>query len=120
MYSRLNSKTLVMPASLTSVEECLKVSGAHHITISPPLLASLASTPASATSSTTPHFFDEVVENENKADAELLEAVTGEQTYRIRYTRCKNGAAEKKLVDAINIFADFQDKIEEVVERYVK
>lgn len=107
-----------MPASLTSVDECLKVSGAHHITISPPLLASLASTPA--TSSTTPHFFDELVENENKADAELLEAVTREQTYRIRYTRCKNGAAEKKLVDAINIFADFQDKIEEVVERYVK
>ncbi|KAG9600716.1 transaldolase, partial [Aureobasidium melanogenum] len=118
LYTRLNSKTLVMPASLTSVEECLKVSGAHHITISPPLLASLASTPASASSSA--HFFDEVVEGEDKNDTALLEAVTKEESYRIRYTRCKNGAAEKKLVDAINIFADCQDATEELVGSYVK
>ncbi|KAH0111982.1 transaldolase, partial [Aureobasidium melanogenum] len=118
LYSRLNSKTLVMPASLTSVEECLKVSGAHHITISPPLLAALASTPTSASSS--PHFFDQVVEGEDKEDAALLETVTREDSYRIRYTRCKNGAAEKKLVDAINIFSDCQDATEELVRRYVK
>lgn len=118
LYSRLNSKTLVMPASLTSVEECLKVSGAHHITISPPLLAALASTPASTTP--TPLFFDEVVEGEETGDAELLDAVSREQSYRIRYTRLKNGAAEKKLVDAINIFADCQDATEELVRRYVK
>ncbi|KAG9560970.1 transaldolase, partial [Aureobasidium melanogenum] len=118
LYTRLNSKTLVMPASLTSVEECLKVSGAHHITISPPLLAALASTPTSASSS--PHFFDQVVEGEDKKDAALLETVTREDSYRIRYTRCKNGAAEKKLVDAINIFADCQDATEVLVRRYVK
>ncbi|KAH0342271.1 transaldolase, partial [Aureobasidium melanogenum] len=120
LYTRLNSKTLVMPASLTSVEECLQVSGAHHITISPPLLAALASTPASASASASPHFFDQVVEGEDKEDAALLETVTREDSYRIRYTRCKNGAAEKKLVDAINIFADCQDATEELVRRYVK
>lgn len=107
-----------MPASLTSVEECLKVGGAHHITISPPLLAALASTPSSASAS--PHFFDEVVEGEEEADAALLDVVAREESYRIRYTRLKKGAAEKKLVDAINIFADCQDTTEELVRRYLE
>ncbi|KAK6008816.1 hypothetical protein QM012_000719 [Aureobasidium pullulans] len=120
LYSRLNSKTLVMPASLTSVSECLTVSGAHHITISPPLLAALASTLSPTVPSTTPLFFDEVIEGEEQGDKELLEAVTEEAKYRIRYTRLKNGAAEKKLVDAINIFSDCQDATEELVGRYVK
>ncbi|KAG9630689.1 transaldolase, partial [Aureobasidium melanogenum] len=117
LYSRLHSKTLVMPASLTSVDECLHLAGAHHITISPPLLAALASTPFSAsTFSNSPRFFDqEVVGNQDNNDAALLEAASREDGYRIRYTRCKNGAAEKKLVDAINIFSDFQDGIEELV-----
>lgn len=118
LYSRLSSKTLVMPASLTSIDECLKLSGAHHITISPPLLAALASTPASASS--VPLFFDEVVEGEDKDDKELLEEASREESYRIRYTRLKNGAAEKKLVDAINIFADCQDSTEDLVRKYVK
>ncbi|THZ21109.1 hypothetical protein D6C89_06838 [Aureobasidium pullulans] len=73
-YTRINAKTLVMPASLTSVAECLQVSGAHHITISPPLLAALAATPAPAISSTSaPLFFDQVVqarEEIRKADAD--------------------------------------------------
>ncbi|KAI4740280.1 transaldolase [Aureobasidium sp. EXF-12298] len=116
-YSRVGSKTLVMPASLTSVEECLQVSGANHITISPPLLAALAATPAPA--SPAPLFFDEVVD-EAEGDEALLELVKDEAKYRIRYTRLKNGAAEKKLTDSINIFADCQDATEELVRRYVK
>lgn len=121
-YTRNNYKTLVMPASLTSVEECLKLSGAHHITISPPLLAALAATPAPAVSSSAPPlFFDEIVdEAEAAGDAALMELVKDEAKYRIRYTRLKNGAAEKKIVDSINIFADCQDAIEELVRRYVK
>ncbi|KAI5246549.1 transaldolase [Aureobasidium subglaciale] len=117
-YTRISSRTLVMPASLTSVEECLQVSGAHHITISPPLLAALAATPAPASSA--PLFFDEKVQGEEENDQALMEGVKEEASYRIRYTRLKNGAAEKKLVDAINIFADCQDGIEELVRRYVK
>ncbi|KAI5254551.1 hypothetical protein E4T42_02313 [Aureobasidium subglaciale] len=117
-YTRISSRTLVMPASLTSVEECLQVSGAHHITISPPLLAALAATPAPASSA--PLFFDEEVKGEQVGDEALMEGVKEEASYRIRYTRLKNGAAEKKLVDAINIFADCQDGIEELVRRYVK
>jgi transaldolase len=112
-----------MPASLTSVEECLQVSGAHHITISPPLLAALAATPAPAASSSTeaPLFFDEAVDDaEVEGDAALIELVKDEAKYRIRYTRLKNGAAEKKIVDAVNIFADCQDATEELIRRYVK
>jgi transaldolase len=121
-YTRNNYKTLVMPASLTSVEECLKVSGAHHITISPPLLAALAATPAPAASSTdAPLFFDELTNGaEVEGDAALMELVKDEAKYRIMYTRLKNGAAEKKIVDAINIFADCQDATEELIRRYVK
>ncbi|KAI5207071.1 hypothetical protein E4T39_02136 [Aureobasidium subglaciale] len=117
-YTRISSRTLVMPASLTSVEECLQVAGAHHITISPPLLAALAATPAPTSSA--PLFFDEELKGEEKGDEELMEGVKEEASFRIRYTRLKGGAAEKKLVDAINIFADCQDGIEELVRRYVK
>jgi transaldolase len=108
-----------MPASLTSVEECLQVGGAHHITISPPLLAALAATPAPSPSA--PLFFDEVVDQaEALGDKALMDLVKDEAKYRIAYTRLKNGAAEKKIVDAINIFADCQDGIEELVRRFVK
>lgn len=119
-YTRIsNTKTQVMPASLTSVEECLQVSGANHITISPPLLAALAATPAPATSA--PLFFDEAGdETEALGDGALMELVKSEAKYRIAYTRLKNGAAEKKIVDAINIFADCQDATEELIRRYVK
>ncbi|CAD0087480.1 unnamed protein product, partial [Aureobasidium vineae] len=116
-YERIGSKTLVMPASLTSVDECLQVAGAHHITISPPLLAALAATPFSAA----PSIFDETdTAAEAINDAQLLETVKDEASYRIRYTRLKNGIQEKKLVDAVNIFADCQDKTEELVIRYSK
>jgi transaldolase len=104
-----------MPASLTSVAECLQVAGAHHITISPPLLAALASTPAPVPAP--PLFFDENPEDEVvTADADLVKVVKEEATYRIRYTRLKHGAAEKKLVDAINIFSDCQDGMELLVK----
>ncbi|THZ61336.1 hypothetical protein D6C85_09558 [Aureobasidium pullulans] len=121
LYTRINAKTLVMPASLTSVAECLQVCGAHHITISPPLLAALAATPAPAISSTSaPLFFDQVVQGEEVGDEKLMEDVRDEAKYRIRYTRLKGGKAEKKLVDAINIFADCQDGSEELVKRHSK
>ena len=110
-----------MPASLTSVAECLQVSGAHHITISPPLLAALAATPAPAISSTSaPLFFDQVVQGEEVGDEKLMADVREEAKYRIRYTRLRDGKAEKKLVDAINIFADCQDSTEGLVKRYSK
>ena len=119
-YSRIgNSKTQVMPASLTSVEECLQLSGANHITISPPLLAALAATPAPAASA--PLFFDEIADEiEAEGDEKLMELVKDEAKYRIAYTRLKNGAAEKKIVDAINIFADCQDGIEMLIRKYAK
>jgi len=107
-----------MPASLTSVDECLQVGGANHITISPPLLAALAATPAPA--SAAPLFFDEIVDEAEGEDAGLMELANNEAKYRIRYTRLKNGAAEKKLTDAINIFADCQDATEELIRRYAK
>lgn len=53
-------------------------------------------------------------------DEKLMEDVREEAKYRIRYTRLKDGKAEKKLVDAINIFADCQDGSEELVKRYSK
>ncbi|THV83724.1 hypothetical protein D6D27_08164 [Aureobasidium pullulans] len=120
LYTRINAKTLVMPASLTSVAECLQVCGAHHITISPPLLAALAATPAPTSSTSAPLFFDQVVQGEEVGDEKLMEDVREEAKYRIRYTRLKDGKAEKKLVDAINIFADCQDGSEELVKRYSK
>lgn len=42
LYGKLNSRTMILPASLTTVEEVMALSGIEHLTISPALLALLA------------------------------------------------------------------------------
>ncbi|OAA73680.1 transaldolase [Cordyceps fumosorosea ARSEF 2679] len=45
-YENIQANTQLLAASLTSVEEVMQLAGVHHITVSPPLLRELASTPA--------------------------------------------------------------------------
>jgi hypothetical protein len=47
-----------------------------------------------------------------------LEAVVRDESlWRMAFTRADGGASETKLVQAINIFADVQDQLEEMVRR---
>ncbi|ORY74368.1 hypothetical protein BCR37DRAFT_331197, partial [Protomyces lactucae-debilis] len=42
LYEKLNSRTMILPASLTTVEEVMALNGVEHITISPALISLLA------------------------------------------------------------------------------
>lgn len=122
-FERGNKKTKVLCASLVNIGEVMKLGGCAHITVSPPLLRELAATasssPGGTTSSASLWFLEdeEKVEEEEerkKADAELEELVRDEAAWTYAFTRGKGGADAKKLIDAINIFADMQEKMEEM------
>lgn len=123
-YKRIGAKTQVLPASLVSTAEVMKLAGAHHITVSPPLLDQLASLPASssfsgdATSAPPVLWMDE---DDPDAEVDLKRdwaAVVGsEQAWRTAFTLRQSGAAETKLVQAINIFARMQDSLEELAKK---
>jgi len=114
LYEANSMKTQVLPASLTSTAEIMELAGVHHITISPGLLQELATTHASA--NTTVSLFDE--------DAAKVEVPTfvkyadDQAKYRIAFMRSNggDGEGERKLVQAINIFCDMQDKMEAIMK----
>jgi transaldolase len=100
-YHKLKTSTEVLPASLTSIAEVMKLAGADHITVSPPLLAQLASTSeeASFLSGEAPiGWFTEKVRALNIGSYDAI--IKDEAAFRIAYTRSKNGANEAKLTQA--------------------
>jgi hypothetical protein len=113
----------------------MSLAGTHHLTLSPPLLAKLATTPAagweeaadtataSTTTTTSPAVSNtndsgavvDVVADKPKLDLETI--LQDESLWRMAFTRAEGGEAERKLVQAINIFADVQDEMEGMVRR---
>ena len=118
-YSRIGARTQVLPASLISVAEVMMLGGAHHITVSPPLLAELASTPHAEPTDNQAKPWFQSNELDEAAAADYQETVADEALYRIQFTRSKSGANEKKLVDAINIFCEMQSSLEALVQKYM-
>lgn len=117
-YARIAAKTQVLPASLTSTAEVMRLAGVHHITVSPRLLAELAATPAvlaSATVVDTPSTWFSEHHADDASPVDYSHVVRDEDAYRMAYTRSKGGENERKLASAINIFADMQDRMEELV-----
>ncbi|KAL5051166.1 hypothetical protein BDW71DRAFT_172427 [Aspergillus fruticulosus] len=105
-YGAIGVKTRVLPASLTSTDEVFALAGAHHITIAPSLLRQL-STPV--TGPLPPSLFDS--EPLSPSRKVLVSYVNDEAGYRVAFSRSDNGSGEKKLVQAINIFCDMQNKL---------
>ena len=115
------TRTATLPASLISVGECMSMTGVKHITISPPLLELLNKTYVSDLRDAEPYsgflFLDETILD--KIDGELpdqpLNLIDDEQRFRMLFTRRDGGKQEIKQVKAINVFADMQVKLEEIV-----
>ncbi|KAL2069172.1 hypothetical protein VTL71DRAFT_15510 [Oculimacula yallundae] len=118
LYQTNDMKTQVLPASLTSVAEIMELAGVDHITIAPGLLQQLADT--SASSNTTVSLFDAKVSAEPVP--KFVSFANDESKYRMAFTRSNggNGEGEKKLVQAINIFCDMQDKLEDIMGQLLK
>ncbi|KAI0473435.1 transaldolase [Xylariaceae sp. FL0804] len=118
---------LVLPASLTSAREVMRLAGCDHITVSPPLLLELAATPADDAwaASGSPSAAEiigcvvreamaEVGEGEEKEDEEKKYAalLLDEARWRLAFTRSRGGRDEGKLIQALNIFCEKQDALE--------
>ncbi|KAL4993725.1 hypothetical protein BDV10DRAFT_198094 [Aspergillus recurvatus] len=105
-YGAIGVRTRVLPASLTSTDEIFALAGAHHITIAPGLLLQL-STPVSGPLPAS--LFDSGPPS--PGPKAMVSYVNDEAEYRIAFSRSDNGSGGKKLVQAINIFCDMQNKL---------
>lgn len=110
-YEKTGSRTQVLPASLTSIQEVMMLAGAHHITVSPPLLKKLAETPANPWEGDTGSVFQKT----DSSFADYSSIVDNESAWRLAFTRSANGQSEGKIIQAINIFCEKQEKLEELV-----
>ncbi|KAI0018589.1 transaldolase [Xylariomycetidae sp. FL0641] len=112
-YGRAGSRTQVLPASLTSIQEVMQLAGVHHITVSPPLLIKLAETPANPWEGDTGSVFAQAADPaETFGDyGRILE---DEGAWRLAFTRAQNGKAEEKIIQAVNIFCEKQEGLEKL------
>jgi transaldolase len=106
--------TQVLAASLTSVEDVMRLAGIPHITISPVLLRELTDTDASSWKGVIGNMSPRVGESSKGTD--LPDLVKDESRWRLGFTRSGFGRNEGKLISAINYFADFQEKLEKLVK----
>ncbi|KAJ5794689.1 hypothetical protein N7457_001288 [Penicillium paradoxum] len=109
-YKSINSTTKVLPASLTSVEEIFFLAGVDHLTIAPDLLAQLNRPYAGKTKS----LFD--MDPTLPIPARGISFINDPGSYRITFARDQGGASQIKLTEAVNIFCDFQDKLERLMK----
>lgn len=101
----------------------MQLAGIHHITIPPGLLAELASKPAASWAGSS-------VQKRHAAGTasavappapevrRVLEAVVNDEAlWRMAFTRAEDGRCEAKLAQALSIFANMQERLEEMVRR---
>lgn len=115
------TRTATLPASLVSIGECMSLSGVKHVTISPPLLRELNSTLVADSSVSKSLFEDEVYIGKiaETISEQPLNLIDDEERFRMNFTRRDGGKQEIKQVKAINVFADMQMKLEEIVRPHM-
>lgn len=93
----------------------LVLAGVDHITVSPPLLAELAATPAQGYEGSIGSAL-KAAENlrvDGKDRYEVL--LRDESAWRLAFTRSEAGRSEGKIIQAINIFSEMQEDLEAMV-----
>jgi transaldolase len=113
-------RTQVLAASLTSVDEVMQLAGIQHVTISPNLLHGLVSTELSAWNGKLGEYFAQGPANKSWETKDYNALVKDESSWRMAFTRSGFGSSEGKIIQAINYFADFQDKLEELVKQHAE
>ncbi|KAJ5741349.1 hypothetical protein N7533_010758 [Penicillium manginii] len=105
-YKSINANTQVLGASLTSTEEIYSLAGIDRLTISPPLLEQLSTQAAPVNA---PSLFDAAPTTPLPAPGTSYLNDSGK--FQITFTRDLNGASNVKLIEAVNAFCGFQDKL---------
>ncbi|KAM5350627.1 hypothetical protein ACJ41O_007132 [Fusarium nematophilum] len=117
-YISQSFRTQVLAASLTSVEEVMQLAGIQHVTISPTLLRGLSSTDLSTWNGTLGEYFAQGPAQKSWETRDYSALVKDESAWRLAFTRSGFGASEGKIIQAINYFSDFQEKLEELVKQH--
>ncbi|KAH6609074.1 transaldolase [Trichoderma cornu-damae] len=118
-YHANNYRTRVLAASLTSVEEVLQLAGVNHVTISPILLRTLSRLEDSTTGKELGQYFADESAIESLDPKKYADILQHESSWKLAFTRSGFGTSEGKIIQAINYFSDFQEKLEELSERYI-
>ncbi|KAL3589479.1 hypothetical protein FPOAC2_11647 [Fusarium poae] len=118
-YVKHSFRTQVLAASLTSVDEVMQLSGIQHITISPNLLNGLASSNMSGWDGKLGDYFARGPDNKSWETRDYNALVKNESKWRMAFTRSGFGTSEGKIIQAINYFADCQEKLEDLVRQHM-
>ncbi|OBS18789.1 hypothetical protein FPOA_10517 [Fusarium poae] len=118
-YVKHSFRTQVLAASLTSVDEVMQLSGIQHITISPNLLNGLASSNMSGWDGKLGDYFAQGPDNKSWETRDYNALVKNESKWRMAFTRSGFGTSEGKIIQAINYFADCQEKLEDLVRQHM-
>ncbi|KAJ5450986.1 hypothetical protein N7491_000168 [Penicillium cf. griseofulvum] len=108
-YQSIDSATQVLPASLTSVEEIFLLAGVDRLTIAPGLLTQLTQPYAANVKS----LLD--IGPTLPVPAPGFSFINDPGLYQITFARDLGGASHIKLTEAVNIFCDAQDKLEQLM-----
>ncbi|KAF5025851.1 hypothetical protein F66182_2073 [Fusarium sp. NRRL 66182] len=119
-YTSHSFRTQVLAASLTSVDEVMQLAMIQHITISPNLLNELASADLSAWKGKLGEYFAQGPANKSWETRDYNALVKDESAWKLAFTRSGFGTSEGKIIQAINYFSDFQEKLEELVKQYAE
>lgn len=119
-YARHACRTQVLAASLTSVDEVMQLAGVQHITIAPKLLGELSARSASSWGAPLGAYFAQRPLDDWCETTDCQTILGDESSWRLAFTRSGFGASEGKMIQAINYFSDFQDKIEDLVSASAK
>lgn len=115
-YRTYGLVTKVMAASLTSIGDVMTLAGLDHITVSPALLQQLHQTAIPRDGKASDTTLEALVPSQVAITIDQAQSlVRDEAAWRFAFTRSDNGKNEAKLVQAINIFADYQNKLQSLV-----
>ncbi|KAI5845344.1 transaldolase [Tricharina praecox] len=106
-YEVVGAKTQVLAASFVAPHEVMRLAGLKHVTVSPPLLAGFSQ--EAFVHGQAQSLVDAWAESVQ--ETEMGELLT-ESQWRLELNREDAGRGALKLVDAINIFSDVQEKLD--------
>ncbi|KND91694.1 Transaldolase, partial [Tolypocladium ophioglossoides CBS 100239] len=119
-YLGHSHRTRVLAASLTSVDDVMQLAGIQHITISPGLLHELSTTDASSWNGKLGEYFAQGPTKRSWETRDYVGLMNDEGAWRLAFTRSGFGTSEGKIIQAINYFADFQEKLEALVKQHAE
>ncbi|KAI0965459.1 transaldolase [Xylaria arbuscula] len=112
-YKNRGHRTEVLAASLTSIQEVMMLAGVAHVTVLPKLLYELAETPAHSWKGDVGSVFSNASSEAQIVDGTIAD---DETTWRLAFSKDQGGKSQAKLNDAITLFSEKQDALEELAE----